>query len=97
MRRWLVHAVLLIVAVSVTACGTTSTTTWYGTVTTLQPRLCVGRPAAMGDCFTGETPSMLAWLRVGQCVRVTFDRNTGRLRDLRQASFGDHTMECPTG
>ena len=57
------------------ACSSPPSQTWTGQVTTLAPRLCVGRAEAAGDCFIANS-SQLTGLRIGSCVTVTFTRTS---------------------
>jgi len=53
---------------------TPPTPTFTGTVTTLGPRLCLGRPQATGDCF--DVPaSLLTGRRIGDCLTVEYVEN----------------------
>jgi hypothetical protein len=80
------------------ACGTSGSRTWVGSVTTLSPRLCVGRHAATGDCFVAS-PTLLSGVRAGDCVEVTFKPakggNAATLQRVRHVDAKDHHQDCP--
>lgn len=81
------------------ACGGAAPHSWVRAVTTLTPRLCVGRYAATGECFTGGPPSQVASLRIGECVEVTFIPNSNdtpwRLRSIRRYPASQDRKDCP--
>jgi FlaG/FlaF family flagellin (archaellin) len=96
----LVGAVILMVAVALSsACSGHSHL--VGSVTQLSPTLCVGRPAALGDCFTGADASTLSSLRVGDCVAVDFTRTNGEgpasLTNVARVPASSHRDDCPSG
>ncbi len=99
--RWLGPVVLLLVSGVTTGCGA-SGDGWYGAITTLHPRLCVGRHEASGDCFEGASPSTMSSLRLGECVRVTFRSSAtpgeshDRLLTIKPVKASDHQTDCPT-
>jgi hypothetical protein len=101
MKRWPALAALLLAATGTAGCGNDDLTSQYGAVSSLNPQLCVGRHAAMGECFTGATPAMLSPLHVGQCVKVTFkisgSMGTGpaRLRSVSAVKAEAHRLDCP--
>jgi hypothetical protein len=79
--------------------GCSDTQQWVGMVTALQPTLCVGRHAALGDCFAGETLAELHKLHVGECVEVTYipSRKPGpsRLKAIKQVPSSNDPLDCP--
>jgi hypothetical protein len=80
---------LLLVAVAATACSSgTSQHTFVGVVTTTTPRLCVGRPAASGDCFLASEPQ-LRQLRLGECVSIRYKPLAGSGPRGRAISVGE--------
>lgn len=62
---------LTLATVLIAGCAHQASHTFLGVVTTMSPRLCLGRQAATGDCFvaSGEITSRLV---IGQCVEVTY-------------------------
>lgn len=84
----LVSAVLLVL---LTGCSSKSTMT--GIVTTLSAdRICVGRPAASGDCFTGASSTDLRNVKTGDCVKVIY-----RPGSASAASRAIHVMAVKGG
>jgi hypothetical protein len=73
---------------------------WYGQVTLTSPRLCVGRHAALGDCFVGGPRSQVNALHVGQCLHVQFqagkDNGPDRLLSVDVVAGANHRTDCPT-
>jgi len=51
--------------------GCSSGDRFTGVVTTTNPRLCLGRPEASGDCFVADA-KFLDGLRMDDCVTVTY-------------------------
>ena len=97
-RGW---AIALLLAPLVGACATTpGNHSWVGTVMTVSPHVCVGRHAAMGDCFVVARPTLLSDVRVGDCVEVTFtpakDAGPATLQSVRHVAAKDHRQDCPT-
>jgi hypothetical protein len=62
-------------------------------------RICVGRHAAMGDCFVATSPALLADVQVGDCVEVTFkpakDAGPATLQRVSHVAAQDHRQDCP--
>ena len=89
-------------AVLLASCAHSGTTTWYGQVTTVHPRLCVGRHAALGDCFVGGPAAQIRTLRVGECVKVVFRPATDpqtespHLTSITRAAGSKHRTDCPS-
>jgi hypothetical protein len=66
-----------------------------GTVTEISPRLCIGRHAALGACYSEKAGGdvALSGLRVGECVRVTVaDQN---ITSVEPVPAADHRDDCP--
>jgi hypothetical protein len=94
-------------AVGVSACsvaiilaGCAGSEQWIGQVTTLQPELCVGRHAAMGDCFEAN-PSVFAHLHVGECVIVTYTphdegASVQTLSNVKEVAASSDPADCPS-
>jgi hypothetical protein len=68
-------AIGLLALLALVACSSPPSQTWTGQVTTLTPRLCVGRADAAGDCFVTSS-ALPVELRIGSCVTVTFTRRS---------------------
>lgn len=73
---------------------------WVGEVTTLSPRLCVGRHDATGACFIARSPQILTTLHIGECVEVSFTSSQdvaepSRLKTIKPAWARLHPDDCP--
>lgn len=97
-----VATLALAVTAATAGCSGSSTQDWYGQVTTLTPRLCVGRHAATGDCFTGGPTDQTAKVKVGDCVHVVFKPRAKnappgplQLVSIKSATASDHRDDCP--
>jgi hypothetical protein len=92
-------AVLLVSAALFSGCA--SREPFIGTVMTLSPSLCVGRHAAMGDCFADVDASTLSGLHLGDCVEVEFTSsdNSGpkRVKTIVLVPASPHPDDCPAG
>ena len=105
MRRFQVHRVkaiaviALLGALGLSSCGGKNQVTWIGPVTATVPRLCVGQPAAAGECFDVAGVQLPQGLHAGDCVGVKFYREDGqaRLQRMERASIREHAQEFPTG
>lgn len=69
-RRPLLGMVAIVVSVAIGGCTTTSDR-FTGVVTTTAPSLCLGAPAASGDCFVA-TAQFIEGLRLNDCVTVVY-------------------------
>lgn len=80
----------------VTSCGGGDTTTRAtGTISTLQPALCVARHAATGVCAPGGDA---AGHKIGECVTFTYVGTAGAPHGLRVVGLADpakHRDDCP--
>jgi hypothetical protein len=96
-----IHRGVLIAALAmvVSGCGSAPPQEhWFGSVSTLEPQLCVARHDAAGDCFVAKH-ALLAGLSKGSCVELTADR-TGAgqrllLTSIKAADARDHLEDCP--
>jgi hypothetical protein len=78
------------------SCGaSTRTVTWVGAVTTLTPHLCVGRHAALGDCFTTDNSGPVANLQIGDCVVVAFSTNAAEGAEGGDILLPNHVTPNP--
>lgn len=71
-------------------------------MTTTCPALCVGRHAAMGECFYGVAAATRSQLHVGECVFVVFGapdaRGRYRLKRIRSVMAKTHRSDsAPQG
>jgi hypothetical protein len=83
----------------IAGCGADSNSR-VGQVTTLSPRLCVGRHAATGTCFVAKSPQILTTLHIGECVEVTFTppqdgAGPSLLETIKSVEAKRHSDDCP--
>lgn len=101
--RWAAAVALAVaLAATLTSCSASKEHGWYGQVMTLTPRLCVGRHAATGDCFTGGPAGQVAAVKPGDCVHVVFKppaasaaAGPAQLLSIKPASAAEHRDDCP--
>jgi hypothetical protein len=93
-------ALLFTLAFALGGCmgGESNSGTLVGPVTSVRDgRVCVGGPAASGDCFVSNAAT--SGLEVDDCVRVTYssrDPSTSpNATEVQQLNRADHTDACP--
>jgi hypothetical protein len=99
MRGPLTLGIVVCWSVLLPGCSQDHDGSWAGSVTTIEPVLCVGRYAAAGECFSGVSTATKSQLRVGDCVFVVFGAPDagGRyeLKSIKPAAAKDHERDCP--
>lgn len=88
--------VALVAALGAAGC-TGDGTRLTGMVSTLQPRVCIAKQAAAGECFRPAAAVTRAHVAVGDCVAVETDSVGGAIRRIRLVDRTEHTADCPAG
>jgi hypothetical protein len=92
--------ILLVSSGAATGCDR-HTQSWVGEVTTISPRLCVGRSEAAGTCFIVRDSQTLKKVHIGECVRVRFTPpqdgvGPSSLKAIKPVDPEWHLADCST-